>query len=200
VNLETGIARPVAAVGDTFVRNNARPEMTQGALRYRMVPGFWSGGWAIGDPNSYRIALYDPAGTLIRVLGRNLPTLHPSKGRVDEEVQRIQHRMEGRGGKLAPADLAQIKKEIGEGTLPQFTTSVALDSDSKGRIWVMGVEGDSAFADLFSSTQFLGRIEIPCRMFNGAWSLSGSWLATACLPDNPGFEGDAVIKVFRVDG
>jgi hypothetical protein len=43
-----------------------------------------------------------------------------------------------------------------------------------------------------------GRIGLPCPGFSGGWSLNDSWLALACAPNDPAFDGDAIFKVFRI--
>ena len=70
--------------------------------------------------------------------------------------------------------------------------------DGAGRIWVLGQHADSAFADVFAGSRFLGRLPLPCRDFQGRWSLNGSWLAVVCAPDDLEADRDADLKLFRI--
>jgi hypothetical protein len=104
-----------------------------------------------------------------------------------------------RRGPLAAADTDRLRAEIKARRQPFFSHArLSLGLDGQGRIWVVGVEADSAFADLFNQNGFIGRMGLPCAGFSGDWSLHGTWLALACAPDDPAFDGNAVFKVFRL--
>jgi hypothetical protein len=84
--------------------------------------------------------------------------------------------------------------------LPLLFSGGIASVDSHNRLWLMGGEADSAFADVFDNGVFLGRLGIPCRIFVGMWSVAGQWLAVQCEPDDSNFDGDAVTKLFRIVG
>jgi hypothetical protein len=160
--------------------------------------GLWDAGFVIADASSYTLALFRWDGVLIKTLKRDLPPAHASAGRADDFVATMRRQAAARGGTIDEARIAEMKKGMAAFVLPAITPGGPIRADARHRIWTLGMEGDSAFADLFTRDKYLGRLHLPCRLFNGFWSLSGSWLAVACLPDDPNADVDAVIKTFRI--
>lgn len=195
----SGQLRELIPQADTFV--DAHFGLVEGRprSRYAPVPGVWSQGFVLADPGDYSVALYRWDGSLVRVLGRRLPPMYGSAGRIDDWLADLNRRAAARGlPKMDEASMAMMRKQAVETVVPRITPGGAIRVDSHNRIWVLGMEGDSAFADVFATDRFIGRLPLPCRLYNGSWGLSGAWLAVACLPDNREFEGDAVLKLFRI--
>jgi hypothetical protein len=99
---------------------------------------------------------------------------------------------------MSAEGLALARAEWRRRTMPAFATPVASRVDAHGRLWVVGMEDDSAFADVFTGHQFLTRIHIGCHFFNDSSSLRDRWLALVCAPESAEFEGDAVVKLFEI--
>ena len=199
VNRTTGQLRELIPPADTFM--NAHFGLVDGksASRYAPMPGVWGQGFVVADPGNYAVALYRWDGTLVRVLHRDVPPMRASAGRIDDFFATVNRQSVARGQPpMDEARMAMMRKQVADEVLPPITPGGAIRVDARNRIWLLGMEGDSAFADVFSPDRFLGRLPLPCRLFNGFWSLSGAWLAVACLPDNREFDGDAVIKLFRI--
>lgn len=191
--------RELIPATDTFMA--AHFGLVNGTPKARFAPiaGAWGQGFAMADPEAYAVALYRWDGSLVRVLRRQLPPMFASAGRTEEFFETFNRRAAARGQPtLDETQKAMMRKQVAELALPHITPGGALRADARSRLWVLGMDGDSAFADVFSSDRFIGRLPIPCRLYNGFWSLSGVWLAVACLPDDPAFDGDAVIKLFRI--
>lgn len=198
VNRATGAVRELLLPSDTFITRHFPSGPGAKRVDFATTIGVWDDGFVAGDPNTYRIALYRWNGSLVRVLGRDLPPVRASPLRVDEFVRSWKRSMEGRGGTVGDVDMARMRDMAATQPVPSYMPGGSSRADSHHRLWVLGMEGDSAFADLFTAERFIGRLHLPCRMFNGIWSVAGTWLALACLPDDPSFNGDAVIKLFRI--
>jgi hypothetical protein len=196
-----GSIRQLVPGTDSFIQSSfaTRTFVNRGVISSRVpVLGRWPGGFIVADGWEYRLALYDWTGRLRRVLGRDLDRPRLSDARVArllaEELP-----FASRRGQMTGPDTEQLRAEIAARRQPYFPHArLALGLDGQGRIWVVGIEADSAFADIFNQDRFVGRIGLPCSGFSGGWSLHGSWLALACAPDDPAFDGDAVFKVFRI--
>jgi hypothetical protein len=188
--------RSLLAPDDSF-SNGAFPRPASGNIGEAKVPavGTWSGGFVVGDGMTYTLALYNWNGALQRVMHRDIPNPKYTDARVDRELAGLKG---ARARHPSPADSARQRDALMATPLEHFPHTTSLGFDSHGRIWVAGIAGDSAYADVFSDTAFLGRIPLPCSGFEGAWSLSGEWLALVCTPDDSAFPGDAVLKVFRI--
>lgn len=198
VDRMTGVTRELLQPSDTFVAAHFGSKPGGRSNQFAPTLGIWDDGFLVGDPATYRIALYRWNGAFVRVIGRDLPPLHPTVARTDEFIGQYKRNIEGRGGKVDEVRIAQLREQALKEPLPYFTPGSPIRLDAKHRLWVLGMEGDSASADLFTADRFVGRLHLPCREFNGFWSVSGTWLAMACLPDDPNSELDAVIKVFRI--
>jgi hypothetical protein len=196
-----GSIRQLVPGDDSFIRSAfAARTFINGSVISSKLPalGRWPAGFIVADGWEYRLALYDWDGRLRRVLRRDLPRPRLSPARIaallSEELP-----FASRYGPLSGADTERLRAEIAARRQPFFPHSrLALGLDAQGRIWVVGIEADSAFADIFNQNRFIGRIGLPCPGFRGGWSVHGSWLALACAPDDAAFDGDAVFKVFRI--
>ncbi|MEP6591021.1 MAG: hypothetical protein ABJC19_07545 [Gemmatimonadota bacterium] len=155
--------------------------------------GKWRGGVLVGNGKSYTLALYDSGGRHVRTLHRVLPPNRRSAAQVDAELGALAGRP-GARSEHQEARRAQLAAEV----RPWFTHVTPLGLDEAGRIWVVGQQGDTTFADVFTDDAFIGRILLPCAGFEGRWALRGHWLALVCAPDDPAFAGDAVVKRWRV--
>ena len=194
----SGRLREILPSSDTFL--NVHFGLIAGKVRSgpAPVPGIWNAGFLLADASRYRIALFRWDGVLVRVLGRDIPAAHASAGRVDELLNSQRRKAVQQGVAVDEARMAAKRKSLLEQDLPFITPGAPIRIDALQRIWVLGMEGDSAYADVFTATGFVGRLHLPCRLFNGSWALAGAWLAVACAPDDPDFDGDAVIKTFRI--
>lgn len=199
VNRTTGQLRELIPPTDTFMTAHFGLVDGKPKARFAPVPGIWAQGFVVADPGTYAVALYRWDGSLVRVLRRELPPLYASAGRTEEFFETFNRQAAARGQPpLDDARKALLRKQVAGEVLPPITPGGAIRGDARNRLWVLGMEGDSAFADVFSADRFIGRLPLPCRLYNGFWSLSGAWLAVACLPDDRNFDGDAVIKLFRI--
>jgi hypothetical protein len=199
LNRLTGQLRDLIPPTDTFMTSHFGLVDGRPRSGFAPVPGVWAQGFVVADPGNYAVALYRWDGSLVRVLRRELPPMHASAGRTEEFFETLNRRAAARGQPpLDEARKAMLRKQVADEVLPAITPGGPIRVDARNRMWVLGMEGDSAFADVFSTERFMGRLAIPCRLYNGFWSLSGAWLAVACLPDDRQFDGDAVIKLFRI--
>ncbi len=199
VNPVTGMARELLAANDSFYK--ARFDTTLAPRQgFAPITGTWDGGFLVGDAARYRVGLYTWQGTLVRALARDLPPIHASLARTDDFIAEMVRRSGrgGGGGAVPAAMMTKMREQAAQAEMPQITPGSPPRADAQKRIWIIGMEGDSAFADLFTSTRFIGRLHLPCRFFNGFWSVSGTWLALACVPDDPDAALDAVVKLFRI--
>lgn len=200
-SLTSGKLRPlVSSATDTFVGNSfGLPLRPDGGTRNPTL-GLWPGGFLVGDGWTYRLALYDWNGRPVRSLRREIDPPLLSEARLDREVDLTVRSLRLAGRRMDPAAISQLRSTTATAQQRHFSFSRPTGLDGKGRIWVLGVEADSGFADVFSSEHFLGRISLPCAGFSHGWSLAGTWLVLACLPDAQDFAGDAVFKVFKIEG
>ncbi len=205
VSMVTGVARDLFAAPDSFIVASFPAsnlfENGAGVQSVAMpVLGLWSGGFVVADGWRYRLAIYDWNGSLQRVLSRDVPRPHLSAARLATELSEDLAIRRSLGRAPAPADVERIRDDIASRRQPYFTHVRSLGFDGEGRIWVIGIDADSGFADVFNSQRFLGRVPLPCpsmRAFD-SWSLNGTWLVLACAPDDPDSDRDAVFKVFRI--
>jgi hypothetical protein len=99
---------------------------------------------------------------------------------VDEQMVSLR-RWKGRDGRsLDRAALDREESTLREKPLDFFSHVHGLEFDGKGRLWVLGPQGDSAYADVFADTLFLGRLSIGCRDFGGSFALNKMFLAMVC--------------------
>lgn len=193
----TGTTADLLPAADSFYRAEFKPLSPTTPFAAAPIVGEWKDGFLIASTASYRFGLYGRDGQLKRVLGRELKPVLPSPARVERQMAMFRS-MKMPGRQRTEADFAKARKLAEETPVPSFALGTPLHADSTGRLWVLGIQGDSAFADVFTSERFLGRIGIACHGFEGKWSLSGRWLAMVCAPDDPDFEGDAILKLFQI--
>ena len=201
ISISTGKIRSLVSRPDSFLASfPPQGILPNGSVRLPIL-GRWPGGFIAADGFKYRLALYSWDGHLQRILSRNLPPPRLSEARIDREFKDNVAFLKTRHS-MGAADMANVREQIASRPQPFFlhNRDSQIGLDGEGRIWVVGIDADSGFADIFSSTQFLGRIPLPCPGFEQGWSLKGKWLAIACKPDDPEFAGDAVFKVFRIEG
>jgi hypothetical protein len=173
-------------------------EMTASLNAIGSSPAFgtWAGGYLFADGREYRIALYDWDGKLVRILHRDVKPSKWSKAYAEAQFEEFRQAPPGR--RLSASALERKREEYLESSHPHFNRLTPLSTDGAGRLWVVGNSGDSAYADVFSPEAHLGRLELPCPGFDRGWSVNGNWLAMACAPTDPDYEGDAVLKLFRI--
>jgi hypothetical protein len=193
----TGATAPLVPPSDTFFQTQFKPPAPSTGMMVAPILGEWKDGFVIANVESYRIGLYGNDGRLVRILGREASRVMPSRARVERQMA-MYTAMSMRGRPLTPDALEKARKTVTETPLPNFVLATPLRADANGRLWVLGIQGDSAFADVFASDRFIGRIGISCPGFEGKWSISGRWLAMTCAPESDEFEGDVIVKLFRV--
>lgn len=199
-SLTGGKFRRLVPEADTFLANNfGLPTLPDGGTRNPAL-GLWSGGFLVGDGWTYRLALYDWRGTLVRMLHRDIEPPELSPDRLDRQVALTVRSLRAAGRRMDDAAIARVRSSAASQQQRHFSFHRPTGLDERGRIWVLGVEADSGFADVFNHDRFLGRLALPCAGFSHGWSLAGRWLVVACLPDDPDSVLDAVFKVFTVEG
>lgn len=195
----TGGIQDLLPPADSFYHAEFKPASPSNPVSAAPTFGEWTDGFIVANPATYHIGLYRKDGTLVRVLSRTIPPSYPGAARLDRGM--AQFRTMKIGGRLrTEAEMQVIRSRAAATPVPSFAIGVPLRTDAKRRIWVVGIQGDSAFADVFAAGRFLGRIGISCPGFEGKWSLSGSWLAMVCAPQDPNYDGNAVVRLFRITG
>lgn len=186
-----------AGVSRNLIHATPPMDMTATPDGMDVVPvlGTWPGGFVTIDASRYRGTFYRWNGAVARTFVRPAPTMHATAARVDAFLKM----MPGASSR-PPEQIAAIREQAAEIALPPIAPGITTGTDDRGRTWVMGFAGDSAFADLFESGDFITRVAVPCHIFQGSFSVAGHWLATACLPEDSDFLGDAVLRVFRIEG
>ncbi len=193
----TGVTAPLVPPTDTFFQAQFKHPAPSTGMVVAPILGEWKDGFVIANVESYRIGLYGHDGRLARVVAREAKRVMPSTARVDRQMA-MRTAMSMRGRPLTQEALEKARKTLTDTPLPNFVLATPLRTDANGRLWVLGIQGDSAFADVFIADRFIGRIGISCPGFEGKWSLSGRWLAMTCAPESDEFEGDVIVKLFRV--
>lgn len=200
-SLENGSFQPlVTSAADSFVSRSFGPPLRQGRYTRNPTIGLWDGGIVVGDGWTYRLGLYDWEGTPVRTLRRDIPPPELTTARVDSQVEFNVRSLRAMGRILDAAAVARLRSRLASDDQRHFSFIRPTGLDGHGRIWILGIDADSGFADIFSSHRFLGRLALPCQGFSDGWSLAGRWLVVACLPEDAAFEGDAVFKMFRIEG
>lgn len=169
----------LVAATDSFITQHF-PAARDPRLTTLAVLGIWRGGVIVADGRSYALALYDSSGHVVRILTRDVAPRLPTTAMIDRFRRRAE-RYRGPDGK--GHDRVRIAVDVDayrDAPQPHFSHVSPLREDRFGRIWVVGMEGDSAFADLFTPTSHVGHLGIPCPGFSGRWSLQGEWLALLC--------------------
>lgn len=194
----SGDIRALSLPTDSFITAQFGDFFTRTTNRIPPVVGIWDEGFLVGDPNTYRIGLYRWDNTLVRVLSRDLPVVHPTPTQLDEAVRSTRDARKIGGLSMDSADIARTRDGFSRQVVPPFLPGSTFRMDAHHRLWIVGIEGDSAYADLFTAERFIGRLHLPCREFRGAWNISVDWLAMACAPARPDSDGAAIIKLFRI--
>lgn len=193
----TGSTQDLLTPADSFYHAEFKPASPTNPVSVAPVFGEWTDGFIVANPAIYHIGLYRKDGTLVRVLSRAVPPSYPGAARLDRQMALVRSMKIG-GRQRTDAEIQTIRDRAATTPFPSFAIGVPLRTDAKKRIWVVGIQGDSAFADVFTAERFLGRIGIACPGFEGKWSLSGSWLAMVCAPQDPNYDGNAVVRLFRI--
>jgi len=147
---------------------------------------------AIGDAERYRIWLYDRRGRLQAAVTRDLPAPHRSASRVERQIATLSHGP----AQLDEARLSRLRDRLASENRPYFDVMRGLAFDREGRLWVGGLDGDSAFADVFGDSAFLGRIPIGCDDYEGNWSVNGNYVALMCVGNRR--DGTVLAQVYRI--
>ncbi len=149
----------------------------------------------VGNGQSYRILVFSSAGQLIARIARDLDTMRLTKRQVENEI----HQIQSSGQRLADSYLEILRLQLSRQRLPFFSHVQGLRYDRAGRLWVVGFEGDSVFADAFSDTTFVRRFSLGCYGFDGQWDLKGEVLVVSCGRQDPAASGGEV-QVYRILG
>lgn len=188
--------QPLVSPTDSFVSQHF-PPAPDPRIMPRATLGAWRGGVIVADGRSYRVGLYDSTGTFVRVLHREVADRIPTAAMVAAFQKRAEGYRGPDGKGRDPARIADDVTAYRQSTLPHFYHTVPIVDDRVGRIWVVGAEADSAFADLFTPTAHLGHLGIPCPGFGGRWALNGEWLALLCAAPERS-DRAAVVQLYRI--
>lgn len=185
----------IGASDSAFRKGIIEPWISAKTPMERQLPGASASAEEIvlGDAKTYRLWAYDLAGNFLGQFGRNLPPVHLSPRRVDEQIASLRRSPI----KLDEGRLSRARENLQHQDQPFFRHNDGLGFDGRGRLWVVGIEGDSAYADVFDSNAFLGRIAIGCSDFAGSWSVSGARIAFLCAGEG---SAASVVRVFRIEG
>lgn len=187
---------PLVSPSDSFVVTRFAP-----AADTRLSPlatlGAWRGGVLVADGRGYAIGVYDGTGRFLRALTREVAPRFATPTMITA-FQRRAEAYHGPDGKAhSPARITADVDKFRAAQQPHFVHSSPLREDRLGRIWIVGMEGDSAFADLFTPTGQIGHLGIACPAFTGRWSLNGEWLALLCDAPAASDRG-AVLQLYRI--
>ncbi len=146
----------------------------------RPTIGAWRGGVIVADGISYTVGLYDSSGTFLRSFTRDLPARLPTSEQIQDFERRARAYRGPDGRATEPSRIAADLERFRSTSLPHFSHVAPILDDDFGRIWIVGMAGDSAFADVFTPSGHIGTIPLSCPGFVGRWALNGSWLALVC--------------------
>ncbi len=198
--LAGGKGRTLVAGADSFL-----PEATSGNRLAGMdVPPYASDGrrLAIGDPRTYRIRYYDALGHVAGGIDRTVPARRRTAQELElasEDIRRLMRSgMRGPQGPVRLQGLQARLDSLPDEALPHFSRH-GMAFDGLGRLWVIGSADDSAFADTFAGTKFIGRQMLPCAGHFASVSLNGAWLALLCRVETTGDDDDAELQVYRIE-
>lgn len=194
---QTGSITPLVDPAEPFFQSQFVQHSGTGPA-YAPTLGQWSGGFLLGNPASYQVGIYTWDGKLQRTLSGSIAPIELSKQRANTAYEKTKRMLTARGP-ISESQLSDIRNRIAKTLLPAFTPANPIGEDVSQRIWVLGIVGDSAFADVFSNRGYLGRLGIACPGFEGRWSLSGRWLVLLCQSDDKDYAGDVVVRLFRID-
>ncbi len=143
---------------------------------------------------TYRMLVYSADGSLIGTAGRAVDSApRPTARQVEAELARIR----AADSSVTDKYLAMARQQLARQPQPFFSAAQGLRYDGAGRLWVVGYQADSAFADVFSDTTFVRRFPLACPGFNGQWDLKGSWLALGCGRRDPAAAGGE-LQLYRI--
>lgn len=164
----------------------------------RPTTGWWGGGVVVGNAMSYSLVLYGMDREPVGRIDRDVPPPRPTAARVDAELAALRNSPVGRN--WSESEIARRREERMNENIGHFGVR-PFRVDGAGRMWVFGLSGDSAYADVFARERFLGRIEIGCHgaLSAAGGSVRGRWLAMSCEPQDPNFPGDAVVQLYRIE-
>ncbi|MFN0177829.1 MAG: hypothetical protein ACKVZ0_03450 [Gemmatimonadales bacterium] len=148
----------------------------------------------VGNGNTYQIMIFDAAGQLVGEIARNLPSANPTPRQIEGEIAQIL-----KSQQLSEAYLNTVRDQLRQSKVPFFAATQGMRYDGAGRLWVVGYDADSAFAEVFQDTTFVQRFPLPCPGFDGSWDLQGNWLAVACGPREVGASGGELL-IYRILG
>jgi len=146
----------------------------------------------IGNGNTYQLIVFDAAGQVVGRIARQLPRQGPTERQIDRELEQLR-----RAQQLTESYLRSLRGQLAQSRVPFFAPQQGARYDGAGRLWVVGYQADSAFADVFSDTTFVARFPLACPGFDGVWDLTGGWLAVACGQGETG-AGGGVVKRYRI--
>lgn len=159
--------------------------------------GLWSSGFVVANSESYTVAHYNWQGRLVSQIRRTPVVERPSEARVQRQLRRLLASPLAK--RFASTEQqSEVLRKIRNEPLPPFSPSAPVGEDDRGRTWLMGIQGDSAFADVFQNGRYLGRIGVPCQGFEGSWHVSGRWVATVCESASDVSDTDTVLKLFKI--
>jgi hypothetical protein len=198
MSLSSGETRIVINSRDSMFRSEfAEPFMSQAKPEALPARTSTRDFIALGDGLDYRIYVYSSRGKLLSEFGRDLQPRHPSERHLVTEENSLRKYRGQDGRSMDPVVLERMISDIRASKLPHFSHLGGIAYDSTGRLWVVGIESDSGFADVFDGDAHLGRLALSCPGFSGRWSMNGNWLAMTCAaPDS--LDRDAVIRLFRI--
>lgn len=196
VNLSSGSVQRVVDRSTAFFAA-AFPSVRAGQQYVKPIVGLASEGVLLGEPNSPAISWWSPTGVLIRRFEHSAPPTAPSAARVARVLDGIQ-RMRRRAG-AAPVDAEQMRAAISSTRVPAVSDFSPAREDAFNRVWMLGISGDSATAYVFGRQGFVARVPLSCPGFEGRWALAGRWLALTCASGPKDHDGDAVLKLFKIE-
>lgn len=190
----TGAVRATVAATDSALASLFDESDLSARVANSPAFGRWADGVVIGNGLRYRLLLYDTEGHLRGQLGRDLPPTFRSPAQVGAEIAALRAGGLGR----APERLAAAREALATEPVRRFPHTAPPRSDGQGRLWVVVLEGDAVFADLFDRDRFLGRLPLDCPGYGGRWDLNGAWLLLVCAPGDADGDLDAVVRRYRI--
>lgn len=186
-------SRQLIPAGDTAFRR-AFPE--QGTLSRPVIRAqayaAAHGRVVLADGQDNLLLFYTEGGRHLGRASRTLPPVLPGARLIALESLAVTSQPVGDGQKR------QLLDRFRERPLRHFQR---IRFDGAERLWVVRTNGESAQADLYADTVYLGTIEIPCPGFSGqGWDLADRWLAITCVDERPEAISDGTIKLFRIEG
>lgn len=161
----------------------------------------WSGGVVVGDPIHDRLLFYDNHGELVDSVQRSREPRLRTERELERDRKEWESRQFFRGPDGKPMILPQVASKLDSldiEVLPTFSRA-GLQRDGKGRIWVIREKNDSAFADVYRDTEYLGRIGLECPTADRSISIAGDFFAQLCpVTDHEWREWE--LQLFRIEG